>query len=273
MIPSVLGGISASDGWRARLRGWLERPQVQNAFIGLILINAAIFGLETSSAVMAQVGPVLVALDRLILLIFVVEIGLRLVAWGPRFFRDAWNVFDFAVVAVALIPATGSLSALRALRVLRVLRLISLVPQFRAVVSALLGAIPGIGAIAAILSLLLYVSAVIATKLFADIAPSLFGNLGQTLFTLFQIMTLEGWAEIARQIMDKNPAAWLFFVPFILITTFTMLNLFIAIIVGAMDRERPQGASAEQVEFLSRQIADLSAAMKAAPRAPPATGN
>lgn len=269
----MISDMSKPGGWRARLRGWLERDRVQNAFIALILVNAAVFGLETSSAVMAAAGPVLLALDRLILLIFVVEIGLRLVAWGPRFFRDAWNVFDFAIVAVALIPATGSLSALRALRVLRVLRLINLVPQFRTVVSALLGAIPGIGAIAAILSLLLYVSAVIAAKLFADIAPDLFGTLGRTLFTLFQIMTLEGWAEIARQVMDERPAAWLFFVPFILITTFTMLNLFIAIIVGAMDRESPKGATAEQIERLSRQLSELSATLKTAPRAPPLTGN
>lgn len=255
---------------RGRVRTWLERSQVQNVLIALIILNAIVFGIETSPSAMAEIGPVLRAADRLILAVFVVEIGLRLFAYGPRFFRDPWSVFDFAVVALALLPMTGSLSALRALRVLRVLRLISLVPQFRTVVSALLGAVPGIAAIAGILSLLLYVSAVIATKLFAASAPDLFGTLGQTLFTLFQIMTLEGWADVARRLMDDYPAAWLFFVPFILVTSFTMLNLFIAIIVGAMDRERQRADPvSERLDRLSRQIDRLEDRIASASKAQP----
>lgn len=262
--------MSSFAAARRGLRIWLERSRVQNVLIVLIVLNAVVFGVETSPSAMAAIGPVLQLVDRLILAVFVIEIGLRLFAYGPRFFRDPWSVFDFAVVALALLPTTGSLSALRALRVLRVLRLIGLVPQFRMVVSALLGAVPGIAAIAGILALLLYVAAVIATKLFAATAPDHFGTLGQTLFTLFQIMTLEGWAEVARRLMDEHPGAWLFFVPFILVTTFTMLNLFIAIIVGAMDRERQRADPVSmRLDRLSKQIEGLEATLASASKAQP----
>ena len=137
--------------------------------------------------------------------------------------------------AVTLMPATGQFSVLRALRVLRVLRILTLVPSMRRVVGALLASIPGLSSIALVLLLIYYVFAVIATKLFGDAFPQWFGSLGESLYTLFQIMTLESWSMgIARPVIDVFPAAWAFFVIFILVATFTMLNLFIAIIVNAM---------------------------------------
>ena len=147
------------------------------------------------------------------------------------FWRDAWSVFDFAVVAIALLPATGPLAVLRALRVLRVLRLLTMVPSMRRVVGALLAAIPGLGSIALVLLIIYYVFAVIATKLFAATHPEWFGDLGRSLYTLFQIMTLESWSMgIARPVMENFPYAWAFFVPFILVATFTVLNLFNAML-------------------------------------------
>jgi voltage-gated sodium channel len=176
-----------------------------------------------------------VALDRVILAVFVVEISIRLYVDRLSFWRDPWSVFDFLVVAIALIPATGPLAVLRALRVLRVLRLLTMVPSMRKVVGALLAAIPGLGSIALVLFILYYVFAVIATNLFADAYPEWFGSIGHSLYTLFQIMTLESWSMgIARPVMEQFPYAWAFFIPFILVATFTMLNLFIAIIVNAM---------------------------------------
>jgi voltage-gated sodium channel len=195
---------------------------------------------------MAEVGSVLIAIDRTILAIFVLEIVLRLVAYGLAFFRDPWNVFDFAVVGIALIPASGPFSVLRALRIVRVLRLISVVPRMRRVVGALLGAIPSMGSIIALLSLLMYVGAVMATKLYGSSFPELFGSLPDSLFSLFQIMTLEGWSDgIVRPVMETYPFAWLFFIPFILIATFIMLNLFIAVIVNAMQMQHEQEAEAK----------------------------
>jgi voltage-gated sodium channel len=186
---------------------------------------------------MEAAGPLLEVLDRAILAVFVLELLAKMLGRGLAFFRSGWNIFDLLVVGVAIIPAAGALSVLRALRILRVLRLISVVPQMRQVVESLVFALPGLGAILGVLILLFYVSAVLATKLFSDGVPELFGTIGASLFTLFQIMTLEGWADIARDMAEMYPWAWMFFVPYILITTFTMLNLFIAIIVNAMQSQ------------------------------------
>ena len=221
--------------FRANIRRWIERPLVQNFIMVLIIINAIVLGLETVPSVMNSYGTALVAADRFILSVFVVEIALRIFAHRLSFFRDAWSIFDFAVIVIALIPASGPLAVLRTLRVLRVLRLLTLVPSMRRVVGALLGSIPGLSSIALVLMLLYYVFAVIATKLYGQAFPQWFGTIGESLFSLFQIMTLESWSMgIVRPVMEVHPYAWVFFIIFILIATFTMLNLFIAIIVNAM---------------------------------------
>jgi len=252
---------------RQRVRRWIEQPRVQNAIIGLILINAALLGLETAPAAMAAAGGLILALDRAILAVFVVEIAARLVAHRAAFWRDPWSVFDFAVVAIALVPATGPLAVLRALRVLRVLRLLTMVPSMRRVVGALLAAIPGLGSIAMVLLIIYYVFAVIATTLFAAAYPEWFGDIGRSLYTLFQIMTLESWSMgISRPVMEHFPYAWVFFIPFILVATFTMLNLFIAIIVNAMQSfgENEQRETVQALEQAREHIeADLHAEVRA----------
>ena len=231
--------------WRQQLAARLEAPLVHNTLIALILINAVILGLETSPPLMADWGSWLIAIDRVILAVFVVEIALRLVVLRLAYFRDAWNVFDFLVVAIALIPASGPLAVLRALRVLRVLRLITLVPSMKRVVGGLLSALPGLGSVSAIIGIIFYVSAVIATKLFSEAFPEWFGTLGSSAFTLFQVMTLESWAMgIVRPVMEVFPLAWIFFLLFILSSTFTLLNLFIAVIVNAIQQEGTDEAPA-----------------------------
>ena len=219
----------------SRLQAFIENQYVQNGIIILILINAVLLGLETSVTVMAQAGQFILVLDQFILSVFVIEIVLRIVVYGRAFWRDPWSLFDFTVVAIALIPASGPFAVLRALRVLRVLRLLTMVPSMRRVVGALLNAIPGLGSIALMLMVFYYVFAVIATNIFGEAFPEWFGTLGNSFYTLFQIMTLESWSMgIVRPIMETFPYAWAFFVPFIMVATFTMLNLFIAIIVSAM---------------------------------------
>ncbi len=220
---------------RRRIAAWVEAPRVQYSIIALIVLNAVTLGLETSPTVMAYIGSWLLALDHFILGVFVVEISAKLYAHRLRFFRDAWNIFDFLIVSIALIPASGPLAVMRALRILRVLRLIAIVPKLRFVVEALLHAVPGIASIAGLLILLYYVFAVMATGLFGADHPAWFGTIGKSMYTLFQIMTLESWSMgIARPVMETHPYAWLFFIPFILVATFTILNLFIAIIVNTM---------------------------------------
>jgi len=244
-------------GLRAALHRLIEQSWFNRFILTLILLNALILGMETSATLMAQYGPLLLTLDKIMLAVFVLELLLRIFVHRLAFFKDPWSLFDFAVVAIALIPASGPLAVLRSLRVLRVLRVLSMVPSMKRVVSALLGSLPGLASIALVLLLIYYVFAVIATKLFSAAFPEWFGSIGASFYTLFQVMTLESWSMgIARPVMEQFPYAWLFFVPFILVATFTMLNLFIAIIVNTMQTfteqehalERQQDKLAEQAE-------------------------
>jgi voltage-gated sodium channel len=221
---------------RDRVRALVEHRRFQQFVIWVIVVNAVTLGLETSGPVVRDFGGVLHVADRVMLAIFVAELAMRLYAHGWRFFTDPWNVFDFVIVGISLIPASGPFSVLRALRVLRVLRLISAVPAMRRVVSGLLAAVPGMASIGALLGLIIYVAAVMATKLFGPISPQYFGDLGTTLFTLFQTMTGEAWPDIAREVMATAPLAWIFFVIYILISSFAVLNLFIAVIVSGMEK-------------------------------------
>ena len=217
------------------LRRLLDHPLIRRTILTLIVLNAVVLGLETSNTLMARYGGLLEALDHAMLAVFVLEIALRIVAWRGAFFRDPWSVFDLLVVGIALVPASGPFAVLRALRVLRVLRVLTMVPSMRRVVGGLLAALPGLSSIALVLGLVFYVFGVIASQLFGAEFPDWFGTLGRSLYTLFQVMTLESWSMgIVRPLMEVYPYAWVFFVPFILVATFTMLNLFIGIIVSAM---------------------------------------
>lgn len=223
---------------RDKVRRVVEARRFQHAIMAVIIVNAVTLGIETSSSAMATAGDLLVSLDRLALSIFVIELLAKFYVYRLRFFRDPWNVFDLTVVGIALVPATGAFSVLRALRVLRVLRLVSVIPSMRRVVSTLLAAIPGVTSIVGLLVLVIYVGAVMATKLFGETSPQHFGDLGRSLWTLFQVMTGESWPDVAADVMAEQPAAWIFFLIFILICTFVVLNLFLAVMVNAMESVR-----------------------------------
>ncbi|WP_114287359.1 ion transporter [Candidatus Halocynthiibacter alkanivorans] len=220
---------------RENLRKFVVRDAVKNTVLAVIIFNAITLGMSTSDAVMANFGPLMTLIDRAVLGIFVLELSLKLYAFGWSFWRDPWNIFDFFVVSIGLMPQTSGLSALRGLRVIRALRLLSVVPQMRAVVQALLDALPGMGAVIIMLSIVYYVFAVMATIMYGDAFPDWFGTLGRSLYSLFQIMTLESWSMgIVRPVMLEFPYAWAFFVPFIIITAFSVLNLFIGLLVNTM---------------------------------------
>lgn len=224
----------------AMLKSIVESRSFNALITFVIVINAITLGLETSPGAMEVAGPALLAIDTAALWVFSVEIGLKLWLYRSRFFRGGWNVFDFAIVTIAWLPAAGPLSVLRALRIMRVLRLVSVIPQMRTVVGALFKALPGMGSILAVLMLVFYIAAVMATKLFGTTFPDWFGSIGGSMYTLFQVMTLESWSMgIVRPVMDEHPGAWLFFVPFIVVTTFTVLNLFIALMVNSMQSLQP----------------------------------
>ncbi|MEX0430123.1 ion transporter [Spiribacter insolitus] len=214
---------------------WIESPLPHNTIIVLIVLNAILLGLATSQSIMGVAGGWILAIEALIVGVFALEIAIKLLAWGPRFFRSGWNLFDFVIVGIALVPSAGPLSILRSLRILRVLRLLSTVRRLRLLIEALISPIPSIGWIVFLLGLVFYIFGVMGTELFAAQFPAWFGTLGRSMYTLFQVMTLESWSMgIARPVMEVYPFAWLYFVSFILVTAFTILNLFIGIIVNTM---------------------------------------
>jgi len=220
---------------RQRLTALVDHPRFASFITAVIAFNAIILGLETSKTVMQAAGPLIVTLDALCLAIFVIEIALKLVARGPQFFRNGWNIFDFIIVGISLVPAGQGFSALRALRILRVLRVISVAPSLRRVVEGFIRAVPGMGSVFLLMGLIFYISAVIATKLFGDSFPDWFGTLGHSAYSLFQIMTLESWSMgVVRPVMEVYPLAWAFFVPFIIVTTFAVVNLLVGLIVNSM---------------------------------------
>ncbi|OXT00698.1 voltage-gated sodium channel [Notoacmeibacter marinus] len=249
--------------FRARAARLISSKRFEWTVIVLVVLNAIILGLETSTTVMGAVGPVLKALDKTILAVFVVELALRAFVHRARFFHDGWRVFDLFVVGIALVPTSGDLAVLRALRVLRILRLISVIPSLRKVVTGLVTALPGMGSIVVLMALVFYVFSVMATGLFGETFPDWFGGLGASAYSLFQIMTLESWSMgIVRPVMEAHSWAWIFFIAFIMSTTFTVLNLFIGIIVSAMQAEH-EGEAAEERHTLQDNQAAMAEEVKA----------
>ncbi|WP_127113574.1 ion transporter [Shimia sediminis] len=263
----------AQSTFRNRLAGTIDKPIVRNTILGVILFNAVILGLETSESVMEAVGPLILFLDGACLTIFVVEILAKLFVQRGQFWRDGWNLFDFTIVAISLVPAAQGLSVLRALRILRLLRVVSVAPSLRRVIEGLINALPGMGSVFLLMGLIFYIGAVMATKLFGAMFPDWFGTLGASMYSLFQIMTLESWSMgIVRPVMEQAPYAWMFFVPFILLTTFIILNLVVGLVVNSMQdahhQEADERTDTYRDEVLNR-LADIEAALR---ERPPSSG-
>ena len=240
------------------IKQMVESQWFHNFVIGVILINGVVLGIETVKGLNTTVLNLLQWIDQLCLLIFVIELLLKLWVYRLSFFKQGWNVFDFLIVAIALVPATDELSILRAFRIFRVLRLVTTVDSIRRVVSGMLIAIPGVGSVGGLLVIFFYIGAVITTTLFGADFPQWFGNLGRSMYTLFQIMTLESWSMgVVRPVMEQFPYAWIFFIPFIAVTTFTVLNLFIGIIVDAIATVKEQDNSSRHHQLSSKEDIDL----------------
>ena len=239
---------------------FVENPRVRNGIVAVILLNAVVLGLETSKSMMASFGGVIIALDQICLAIFVIELLLKFFAYRFSFFRDGWNVFDFVIVGIALVPAAGGFSVLRALRILRVLRVISVAPSLRRVVEGFVSALPGMGSVFLLMAIIFYIGSVIATKLFGEAFPEWFGTLGLSAYSLFQIMTLESWSMgIARPVMAVFPYAWAFFIPFIMVTTFAVVNLLVGLIVNSMQDAHHQEDNAATDAYRDDVMAKLEA--------------
>lgn len=219
-----------------QIRKIVESSLFQNFIIGVIVFNGITMGMETSKDIMNVYGGILHSIDVVVIAIFTIEIALRIYVYKFPFFKSGWNLFDFTIVAISLVPSSAGFEILRILRVFRLFRLVTVVPQMRKIVVALVSVIPGMASIAALLMLIFYIFAIMAVQLFGENFPQWFGTLGESFYTLFQIMTLESWSMgIVRPILEVQPLAWVFFIPFIFVVTFIMINLIIAIVVDAMN--------------------------------------
>lgn len=247
----------------ARLAEFLEGPKFSNFIMGVIIVNAITLGLETSETAVSVAGGLINVIDQLCLAIFVVELVAKLFVFRLKFFKSGWNIFDFIIVGIALAPGTEGLSVLRALRILRVLRVISVAPSLRRVVEGFVTALPGMGSVFVLMAMIFYIGAVMATKLFGAAFPEWFGTLGLSGYSLFQIMTLESWSMgIVRPVMKEFPYAWAFFVPFIMVTTFAVVNLLVGLIVNSMQdahSEESNAATDEYRDLVIKRLDDIEA--------------
>jgi voltage-gated sodium channel len=223
----------------------IERPWFRQFIIILIVINAVVLGVLTyHRSLPNDLVVALEVFDRAVTFVFAVEILLKLFVYRVQFFRSGWNWFDFVVIGVSMLPGGAGFSVLRAMRVLRVLRLLHIIPMMKRITEALMNALPGMGAIFAVLALVTYVAAVMATNMFGDTTDPdvalLFGDLPKSAYSLFQVMTMDGWRfEVVQKVIDDgNPYAWIFFMIFIFIASFAILNLFIALVVEALASEQ-----------------------------------
>jgi voltage-gated sodium channel len=229
---------------KAFARRIVEARWFEPAMIGLILFNGVLIGLETSKEFMAAYGSWLHLGNDIILAIFIIEAALKITAVAPRFslyFGNGWNLFDFTIVVLSLLPATEEFALVaRLVRVLRVLRLVSAVPQLRLIVATLVRSIPGMGHVITLMSIIFYIYAVTGYHLFHEHDPEHWGTLGASLLTLFSIVTLEGWVQVMETALEVQPWAWLYFVSFVLIGTFVMLNLFIAVVINNLEASKTE---------------------------------
>ena len=250
--------MNGLNALRAHVRDFVESSLVRNGILAVIVVNAIVLGLDTSSQAKAFFGGWIGWIDKICLGIFVVELVLKLFAYGWRFFTTAWNIFDFVVVGISLAPNGGGLSVLRALRILRVLRVISFAPSLRRVVEGFVKALPGMASVFLLTTLIFYIGAVMATKLFGAQFQDWFGTLGRSAYSLFQIMTLESWSMgIVRPVMKTYPYAWAFFVPFIIVTTFAVVNLVVGLIVNSMQDAHGEDANEATDAYRDEVMAKL----------------
>lgn len=232
------------SSFRKNLFDWLNTPTIRYSILAIILANAILLGLETSPTIMLRYGFLLHTLDSICLTIFVIELALKLFSRGFLFFQDPWNLFDFFIIGISLAPISEGFSVLRALRILRVLRALSFAPRLRRTIEGFVSSLPGMSSVFILMAIIFYIGSVISTKLFASEFPMWFGSLGKSAYTLFQIMTLESWSMgIVRPVMEIYSHAWMFFVPFILITSFAVVNVLVGLIVNSMHNAHSEEAT------------------------------
>ena len=235
----------------------------QNGALAVIVANAVLIGLETYPALWDRYGGAFNVLNLAVQAIFVVEIAVRLLAFGPRvhrFFLDGWNVFDFTIVALSLLPAAGPLATVaRLARLLRALRVVSALPELRLIVATMLRSIPSLANVVVLLGLILYVYAIVGVHLFAGVDPGNWGSLPRAGLTLFEILTLEGWVDLMNTSLAASGLAWIYYVSFVVLAVFVVVNLFIAIVINNLEAAKrdERGPAESQTAALAARLAGI----------------
>ena len=221
-----------------------SNPWFEYAIISFILLSAVVLGLETSPALAADYGVWFETTHQIILVIFILEAALKITAVAPRvgrYFGDGWNLFDFSIILLSLIPATGELALIaRLARLMRVLRLISTIPKLRLIVETLMRSIPSMGHVMLLMSIIFYVYAIAGYHLFHQHDPEHWGDLGLSMLTLFRVVTLEDWTDVMYTALELYSWAWLYFVSFIFVGTFVIINLFIAVVLNNLEEAKAE---------------------------------
>lgn len=234
--------ISPTLSFAQRCERTVAAPLFSQIIIGLILLNGVVIGLETSTWMTERFGGLLAGVNQLILLAFVVEAAIKMAAHGSRpwrYFNSGWNCFDFSIIALSLIPAAGPLATLaRLVRVLRVLRLVSAFPELRLLVDTLLRSLPSMFHIALLMGIIFYIYGVAGYFLFHEIDPTHWRSLPIALLSLFRIVTFEDWTDIMYTAMETMPWAWLYFVSFVVMGAFVMINLFIGVVLNNLEEAK-----------------------------------
>ncbi len=265
--PATPGGLMRLVALARRV---VEAPGFEYFIIAVILGNAVVLGLGTSPTLERRYGDWFETGNNIALGIFIVEALLKMFALAPRshrYFRDGWNIFDFLVIVASLIPVTGEYAMItRLARLLRVVRLISTVRDLRLIVAALVRSIPSVIHVMLLMSIVVYIYAIMGYHLFHEHDPENWRSLGISVLTLFNIITLEGWTLVMYKAMEAHPWAWLYFVSFIIAGTFVVINLFVAIIINNLeeakaDRLRELAVPPSRDELL-REIRATQAALQ-----------
>lgn len=247
-----------------KIHDFLFAPSTERFIIGLIIANAISLGLGTSSYVQEHYGALLDYIDALFVLIFATEVTLKIVVLRGKFFENGWNIFDLLVVAIPMLSSVNKLSVLRSLRVLRVMRLLHFIPRFQIIIDSFIMSLPGITGIVALLMIFFYTYAVMGVALFGGDHPTLFGDLGAAMFSVFQVATIENWPDIARAVMETHPWSWIYFVALLFTTALTVMNLIISLLLDAVSelRENEKDGTNTHVKELIAEIRDLKAKLK-----------
>lgn len=248
--------------FRKKLQLFIDSPVIQGVIIWLIILNTIFMGLETFEWYKAYFGTSAQFIEYFFVWIFLLEVVLKIIAHGSNFFKSGWNNFDFAIVLISMIPGNSAFRALRAIRTLRAFRatrLFGRIKHLRIIIDAMLSSLPRLGWLFFILAIIFYIFGILSTSLFAQVAPEQFGTLTDSIYSLFSLMTMEGWQDTVEAV-DSPYAKWVF-IPFMLLSSYIFLNLVVGIIVAAMEEivdENKKISGNDQEQELTEEIKKLS---------------